>query len=585
MLTAEFIVDESKMMIIRSNKKLRLLVLLGIATMCWQVPGFAQVTVPPAPLPSAPPTPKPGKVTGVRTGPVIVENRLSAPQVVTILHRLNGLKMFRLLVRSNEELRAIARLDDAFTITDEVHTNVIAGLALDDGETIAAWLPDAEAEMGPPLNPFAPVAPAAPVAPRAVPPRAPGQSPRGTTLLPGGPLTAGPSNFFERPDLTVIARDGRRLIARYVGLDGVTGLSILKLNQSSLPRAIDAKEDRVGMGQRLRLFGPEPVVKPGTGSTIYARMGETEGTVVGLGRSPSGAIARVRIKSTKFSAANIGGIAVNDAGETVGIVDAVEDGEASVVPSALVRTAAKRVLDRQASVPRPWLGVRGEPVVTLELDEIVLKGWEREGAKVLADARRGIMLTSVAPGSPAAVAALRPGDVIVRVNQEDVRSADDFSWLLEEVGPGRSVNFTVARPGTVSLAAVEITLTESPDPVFGLRDFEGFNPKIWEPALTPPMFNSLPRSLIAHGIETIALMPQVAARFGGNGGLLVVFVQPSTAASKAGLRSGDLIEAIDGKLISFTSQPEGLFSGKNKSHSFSVVRNKEKLIITVAQQK
>ena len=574
-------------MIMRSNKKVLMLVFLAIAAMCWQVPGFAQVPSPSAPPLPAPPNPRSGKAPIVpRTGPVIVENRPGAPQVVTILHRLNGLKMFRLLLRSNEELRAIARLDETFTIMDEVHTNVIAGLALDDGETIAAWLPDAEAEMGPPLDPFAPVAPSAP---GVALPRASAQSPRATTLRPGAPLTAGPTNFFERPDLTVIARDGRRLIARYVGLDGVTGLSILKLSQSSLPRAVDAREDRVGMGQRLRLFGPEPVLKPEsrTGGKIYARMGETEGTVVGLPRSPSGAIARVKIKSTKFSAANIGGIAVNDAGETVGIVDAVEDGEASVVPSAMVRTAAKRVLDRQASVPRPWLGVRGEPVGTLEVDQIVLKGWEREGARSLAEARRGIMLTSVAPGSPAAVAALRPGDVILRVNQEDVRSADDFSWLLEEVGPGRSVNFTVARPGTLSLEAVEITLTESPDPVFGLKALDGLNTKMWEPgALTPPLFNSLPQSLIAHGIETIALMPQVAARFGGNGGLLVVFVQPSTAAFKAGLRSGDLIEAIDGKLISFTSQPGSLFTGKGKSHSFSVVRNKEKLVITVvASQK
>lgn len=576
------IVGDSEM-IMRSNKRVRMLVFLAIAAMCWQVPGFAQVPSPSAPPPPAPPTPRSGKAPiGPRTGPVIVENRPGAPQVVTILHRLNGLKMFRLLLRSNEELRAIARLDDAFTITDEVHTNVIAGLALDDGETIAAWLPDAEAEMGPPLNPFAPVAP---VPPRAAPPRASAQFPRATTLLPGA-LTAGPTNFFERPDLTVIARDGRRLIARYVGLDGVTGLSILKLSQSSLPRAIDAREDRVGMGQRLRLFGPEPVLKPEsrTGGKIYARMGETEGTVVGLARSPSGAVARVKIKSAKFSASNIGGIAVNDAGETVGIVDAVEDGEASVVPSAMVRTAAKRVLDRQASVPRPWLGVRGEPVGTLELDQIVLKGWEREGARSLAEARRGIMLTSVAPGSPAAVAALRPGDVILRVNQEDVRSADDFSWLLEEVGPGRSVNFTVARPGTLSLEAVEITLTESPDPVFGLKALDGLDTKTWEPsALTSPWLNSLPRSLIAHGIETIALMPQVAARFGGSGGLLVVFVD--TAAFKAGLRSGDLIEAIDGKPISSTSQPGSLFARTGKSHSFSVVRNKEKLVITLPPQK
>jgi serine protease Do len=494
--------------------------------------------------------------------------------------------MFRLLLRSHEELRAVARLDEAFRITDDVHTNVIAGLALDDGQTIAAWLPDAEAEMGPPTNPFALAHPVTPM----FPPRASSKTPRASTIAPGAPLTAGPTSFFERPDLTVIAQDGKRLTARYVGLDGVTGLSILKLNEKSLPRALDAKEGGVGIGLHLRVFGPEPVSKPDerTGGTIYARMGETEGTVVGLARSPSGAIARVKVKSAKLSAANIGGIAVNDAGETVGIVDAVEDTEASVVPSAIVRTAAKRVLERQASVPRPWLGVWGEPVGNLQLDQIVLKGWAREGAKTLAEARRGIMLTSVAPGSPAAVGTLRPGDVILRVNEEEVRSADDFSWLLEEIGPGRSVNFTVARPGKTDPEGVEITLSESPDPLFEWRGPETPAATLLAPDTQPlrgTFVKSLPRSLIAQGIETIALQPRVAARFGGNGGLLVIYVQPSTAAFKAGLRSGDLIEAINGKLISATSKPATLFSNPVARYSFTVVRNKEKLVITVAPQK
>lgn len=549
--------------------------------MCWPVHGFAQVASPSAP-PRRPVAPKSAS-TPAHSGSVIVENRPSAPQVVTILHRINGLKMFRLILRSSEELRAIARIDDAFKITDEVHTNVIAGLALDDGQIIAAWLPDAEAEMGPPTNFFAPVAPPAPMSA----PRVSGQSPRGTRIAPGAPLTAGSSNFFERPDLTVIARDGKRLVARYVGLDAVTGLSILKLTDKSLLRALDAKEEALGIGQRLRLFGPEPVLasESRVRGTIYARMGETEGTVVEVARAPTGAIGRVRIRSAKLSAANIGGIAVNDAGETVGIVDTVESNEATVVPSAQVRTAAKRVLGRQASVPRPWLGVRGDPVGALQLEQLLTRGWEREGALSLAEARRGIMLTSVAPGSPAAEAALRPGDVILRVNQEEVRNADDFSWLLEEAGPGGSVHFTVARPGKTASEGIEITLSESPDPLFEWRMREGPASSLFTPGAAPRFpgasSKSLPRSLIAQGIETIALKPQVAARFGANGGLLVIHVQPSAAAFKAGLRSGDLIEAIDGQRISATSEPISLFSDIGKSHLFSVVRNKEKLVVTV----
>src|SRR5215218_11424407 len=87
-----------------------------------------------------------------------------APQVVTIIHRLNGLKMFRLLMRSEQQVQAIENVDSAFNLMDDVHTNIIAGLAMDDGETIAAWLPEAEVEFGS-VAP-APVSPRAPKAPR-----------------------------------------------------------------------------------------------------------------------------------------------------------------------------------------------------------------------------------------------------------------------------------------------------------------------------------------------------------------------------------------------------------------------------------
>src|SRR5437667_8895582 len=115
-----------------------------------------------AQTPSSPRRPEQRKTTAsTRVNPVIVENGAGAPQVVTILHRLNGLKVFRLLLRSSQQFGAIANLDEAFQIAGEVHTNVIAGLTLDDGQTIAAWLPEAEAEMPPPPIPLAPKSPVA----------------------------------------------------------------------------------------------------------------------------------------------------------------------------------------------------------------------------------------------------------------------------------------------------------------------------------------------------------------------------------------------------------------------------------------
>lgn len=499
---------------------------------------------------------------------VLVENGPAAPQVVTILHRLNGLKVFRLLLRSKEQLGAIAGLDEGFQITSEVHTNVIAGLALDDGRTIAAWLPEAEAEIPPPAFPLAPNSPGLP----------PGTSPstrqapvaaRVPKSIPGFPLVPFGENLLEPADLKIITRDGQRLSGRYIGLDGLTGLSVITLT-NGLPGIVESKEEAISVGQRIRLIGPEPAAnsEPGARTAMYVRMGETEASVVDVNRSPSGGLGRVKIKSAKLSPANIGGIAINESGETLGIVDAVEGSEATIVPVALVRSAAKRVMARQASVPRPWLGIHGEPIGSLSFERILRGGWEPKRARALSEKRQGIFLTSVAPGSPAALGQLRPGDVILRVNKEDVRNADDFSWLLEEAGPGSSISFTVARPDRLAAQVLDLTLSESPEPFFGLREFEAFGPKGFAPGL------------MAQGIETIAIMPKVAMRFGANGGLLVVSVSPNTAVFKAGLRPGDVIEAIDGQRISGLPTMT-LFNKPGAGSTISVVRNKRKLQLVI----
>ncbi len=62
--------------------------------------------------------------------------------------------------------------------------------------------------------------------------------------------------------------------------------------------------------------------------------------------------------------------------------------------------------------------------------------------------------------------------------------------------------------------------------------------------------------MIDQGIETIALKPPVASQLGTTAGLLVVYVDPETAAFEAGLQAGDVIQSINGKAVS-DFQPAG----------------------------
>ena len=471
---------------------------------------------------------------------VRVTERPSAPQVVTIVHRLNGLKMFRMLLRSQQQVQAINSLETNFSLMDEVHTNVIAGVTMDDGETIAAWLPEANLEFAPPgvAGSF-------------------GESPYPDFKF----------RLSDPPDVSVFGPDGKQLPAKYVGFDATTGLSILVLDtKNSLPPGT-TQDEPVTPGENVRLFGPEPIPKTQSlldSNNLYVRIASLDGRIQNVLPAPTGEVARLRVSAPRLSHSNIGGVALNEAGETVGIVDGLLGNEATVLPTASIRRAAQRVLKNRTSVPRAWLGVRGEAVASLQLHQFLNLGWAADRAATLTGEHRGIMLTSIVPGSPAARASLRAGDVILKVDDKEIQNADDFTWWLDQAGAANSVRFTVARPNQLAQEAFNVRLSGILDPAagFGFRN-------------TFPLNKGL--SLLSQGAETIALRPAVANQLGTTAGLLVIYVESGTPAAEAGLRPGDVIQSIDGKPISALNRATPL----KPPMTLQVMRAKEKLTVTL----
>jgi len=494
--------------------------------------------------------PKPQGEPSPARPPIVPEPRKpTAPQVVTIVHRLNGLKMFRLLLRSERQLEAIANLDETFSLLEDVHTNVIAGLAMDDGQTVAAWLPEAEVEFGVGDQWLSPETKAARAAGKAEPQFFNAARPNFER------------SFDVAPDLTVIDADGKTFNAKYVGLDATTGLSILRLPQKNV-REPEQSVNVIDVGEQVRMLGPEPANERVFASrSMYVRMGTTVGTVRTILKAPTGGVAKFRVSSPRLSAQNVGGVVVNEMGNTVGIIDGVTGTEATILPTLLIRRAVKRVLDKQASVPKAWLGVKGEAIADLRIDELRNHGWQTDKASLLAGDHRGILLTSVVPGSPAALATLRAGDVILKVDEEMVKDAEEFSWILEQSEPSSSLTFTVARPNKPIAEAFKIKLSEK----FAFAPFP------------PPNFGTFEAGsrLVQHGIEAVALKSPATTRLGVRSGLLVVYVQPFSPASDAGLKAGDVIQSINGKLV---NRP-ALGPLKTIS-SLEVVRKKEKLVLT-----
>ena len=506
-------------------------------------PVMAQTPEPQTPAPQTPTRPR-RPTTQVHVDTTGGQRR-PAPQVVTIVHRLNGLKMFRLLLRSEQQAQVIAGLDSAFNLLDDVHTNVIAGVAIDDGQTIAAWLPEANVEFAPQVpNSFV------------------------DTKIWGTSTPQFKYRFAAPPDVSVIGPDGKQLLAKYVGFDANTGLSILRLAEKNLFPPATMRDEPLDRGESVLLFGPEPVTKDQSlvSNNLYVRVGSIEGRIENVLPAPSGEIARFKVSAPRLSEANIGSVAVNEDGQTIGIVDGLEGNEATILPAASIRRAAQRVLKQKGSVPRPWLGVKGEAVAALNFDQIVNQGWTMDRAADLAGKHRGIMLTSVVPDSPAGRAALRAGDVILKVDDKEIQNADDFTWWLEQAGPSSFVRFTVARPDLMMEESLNVKLSSALDPTAGF----GFRNRI-------PLNKGL--SLLEQGIETIAVGPIVASQLRTTAGLLVIYVDPTTPAFAAGLKPGDVIQSIDGKRVSALTRGTAI----KTIDTLDIVRKKEKLTITLAK--
>ena len=366
------------------------------------------------------------------------------------------------------------------------------------------------------------------------------------------------------PDLTVITRDGRKLRARYVGLDAQTGLSVLQVNAVVGPLIPEEVAGQLSQGQAVKIFAPERTTPESEGSSrnIYVKVGEVDTRITALANSP-GKMERLTVRGARLSPSVIGGVACDEAGKTLGIVESIDGDDARIVPSDKIRAAARRVLERQSSVPRPLLGVVGEPVEFAARASFLAHGWDEKQLTELLQKHLGILLTSVRPGTPAALAKLHPGDVIVRVDQEDIDSSEEFSKVLGEAGSGREVQFLVRRPSSPGPFPIDVKLGGSFDPVFEYH-FEF-------PAMVPKL-----TGLEGLGVEMMALSAKNLDQLGAENGLLIVAVEPESIAARNGLREGDVIESIDGRLLRPGAWNMGFQFNRQKKHVLSLVRKREK---------
>ena len=208
----------------------------------------------------------------------------------------------------------------------------------------------------------------------------------------------------------------------------------------------------------------------------------------------------------------------------------------------------------------------------------------------------GVRIEAVTEDSPAERAGFRTGDVIVEFDGERVRSARQFTRLVQETVPGRKVQAIALRDGQRTTLTVEPREQGS-----GIFDLEGIR-GLADSAITrvPPPRTSVrpspaPRSspMIPDfegffwssgstlGISVGDLSPQLAEYFGTKAGVLVTAVVDDSAAAKAGLKAGDVVTSVNGTTVERPSELRRSIQrlGTGDEFTLEVVRDKKSLTL------
>lgn len=161
---------------------------------------------------------------------------------------------------------------------------------------------------------------------------------------------------------------------------------------------------------------------------------------------------------------------------------------------------------------------------------------------------RGVELTMVDEDSPASKAGLKKGDVVLEYQGQRIEGKEQFIRMVRETPPGRNVKMTISRNGSIQ----NLTATIGTRKVKAMGPATGFQFQV--PEMPEMRMPDMPNAFLSWrsgmlGVEAESLSPQLAEYFGVKEGVLVRSVGKGTAAEKAGLKAGDIIQKVDDQKV------------------------------------
>jgi Do/DeqQ family serine protease len=347
-------------------------------------------------------------------------------------------------------------------------------------------------------------------------------------------------------EVKVALADKREFEATLVLKDARSDLAVLRLKdgREQFPAIELGNSDELQVGDLVLAIG-NPF---GVGQTV------THGIVSAVARTQVG-ISDFQFfiqTDAAINPGNSGGALVDLRGRLAGINTAIfsrsggSHGIGFAIPVNMVRVVVASAKNGGSAVKRPWLGAKLQDV-NAEIAESL--GLKRPG---------GALIANVSPGSPAALAGLKTGDLIVAIDGQTVDDPNAFDYRFATKPLGGSAQVGLSRDGQEM--HVTVPLEPAPDVprdelVIGSRS----------PFLGAKVANLSPA--LAEELRIDAKAEGVA----------VIDVPDNSIAARYGFRRGDVIVIVNGEPIAKTRDLERAAGEATRTWSVTILRGGQRI--------
>ncbi len=347
----------------------------------------------------------------------------------------------------------------------------------------------------------------------------------------------------EAKEVTVKLADRREFSAKVLGSDPTTDIAVLRIKATGLPTV------RLGDPRQLEVGDPVLAI----GQPYGLEQSATQGIVSAKGRSlPGDAVVPFIQTDAAVNPGNSGGPLFDGSGAVVGINAQIysQSGGFQGLSFSIPINVALKVKDQIVATGKASHAKLG--VTIQDLNQSLADSFGLKQAD-------GALVASVAKGSAAAAAGLKPGDVITAVNGEPVVRSGALSSLIGLSAPGEKVRLSVWRDHASRELEAKLGGAEADESV--VADADG--------AVAPGQL----------GLGLRALTREERKESGIDEGLVVENV--AGPAAKAGIQPGDVVLAINGRAVSSLETVKGVLAGKPKSVALLVQREGDKIFVPV----